>query len=97
LLNFTVTSALGWLLAIGYRMTLAALACLSEHRSEVPPFLIMHGSDDPVMPVEQSIAFDETLRAVDAESTLLIIEGAGHGFPRSELDPVKPFFDLFLL
>ena len=62
-----------------------------------PPFLIMHGSDDPVVPVEQSIGFDAALRALGVDSTLRIIDGAGHGFPRAELTPVKPFFDRVLL
>lgn len=62
-----------------------------------PPFLIMHGSEDPLVSVEQSIAFDLALRAAGVESTLLVIDGAGHGFPPTEYGPVKPFFDRHLL
>ena len=73
------------------------LATLASPISHVdpsdPPFLIMHGSDDSTVPVEQSIAFDEALRAVGVDSTLIVIEGAGHGFPREHWSHVKPFFD----
>jgi len=61
-----------------------------------PPFLIMHGSDDATVPVEQSIAFDAVLQEADVESTLIVIDGAGHGFPRTEIGPVKTFFDRHL-
>lgn len=77
---------------------LARLASPITHvSSDSPPFLIMHGSDDPVVPLAQSVDFDIALRALGIDSTLRIIDGAGHGFPRSELVPVKPFFDRFLL
>jgi len=62
-----------------------------------PPFLIMHGSADQTVFVEQSIAFDAALRAAGVESTLIVIDGAGHGFPRSHLARVKPFFDEHLM
>lgn len=77
---------------------LATLASPIAHVSEkAPPFLIMHGSDDSTVPVEQSITFNDVLQAAGVDSKLIIIDGAGHGFPRSELTPVKPFFDRFLL
>ena len=76
---------------------LAKLASPLTHVSaDVPPFLIMHGSEDPVVPVEQSIGFNLALRSFGIDSTLIIIDGAGHGFPREELTPVKPFFDRVL-
>jgi acetyl esterase/lipase len=49
------------------------------------PFLIIHGNADPVNPEEQSHLLHEALRAAGVESTLLILEGAGHGWaPDSE-------------
>lgn len=75
----------------------ATLASPVAHIDQTdPPFLIMHGSEDPTVPVEQSIAFDAALREVGVDSTLIIIEGAGHGFPRTEFGPVKGFFDKHL-
>jgi len=44
------------------------------------PFLILHGDADAVNPVEQSRLFHEALRCERVESTLLILEGAGHGW-----------------
>ena len=61
-----------------------------------PPFLIMHGTEDGTVPVEQSIAFDAALRSAGVDSTLITVDGAGHGLPRSERGPVKRFFDRFL-
>jgi acetyl esterase/lipase len=48
-----------------------------------PPFLIQHGNADNVIPVQQSMAFADKLKAtigVD-KVTLDIIEGAAHGDP----------------
>ena len=73
---------------------LAALASPITHISpDDPPFLIMHGSDDGLVPVEQSMAFDEMLRATGIDTTLHIVEGAGHGLPRGEWIHAKSFFD----
>jgi len=84
--------------SIEENVDLATLASPISHVDPSdPPFLILHGSEDPTVPVEQSIAFDEALRAAGVESTLIVIEGAGHGFPRSEMTPVKPFFDAHFL
>ena len=77
---------------------LAALASPITHvDASDPPFLILHGGDDPTVPVEQSIAFDEALRAAGVDTTLIVIDGAGHGFPREHLAYVKPWFDTRLL
>ncbi len=46
------------------------------------PLLIVHGTDDPVVPIEQSRTLVERLRAdrPDADVTLIEYEGEGHGF-----------------
>lgn len=46
-----------------------------------PPFLIIHGNKDMVNPEEQSYLFHEALRKKGVDSTLLIVEGVGHGWP----------------
>ena len=46
---------------------------------EAPPFLIIHGSRDPVVPVEHSRRLHEALRKAGVDSTLDVVEGAGHG------------------
>ena len=49
-----------------------------------PPFLIMHGDRDPLVPLAQSKMLDDALRAAGVESKLMVIEGAGHGGPGFE-------------
>ncbi|NCA12263.1 hypothetical protein EBR56_10765, partial [bacterium] len=43
------------------------------------PFLIMHGTADTSVPVDQSERLHAALRAVGVESTLKLLPGAGHG------------------
>lgn len=63
-----------------------------------PPFLIMHGDKDPLVPLNQSQAFYDALKKVGVDATLKILEGAGHGFgPRFDADKtVAEFFDKHL-
>jgi acetyl esterase/lipase len=50
------------------------------HRN-APPFLVIHGSKDSVIPVEQAHSFVERLRAVSHSMVgYLELPGAGHGF-----------------
>ncbi|MCU1445359.1 prolyl oligopeptidase family serine peptidase [Cryobacterium sp.] len=51
--------------------------------NEAPPFLIMHGAADPLVPATQSIALYDALAAIGADVTLYLIEGFGHGFLNS--------------
>jgi acetyl esterase/lipase len=44
-----------------------------------PPFLILHGTKDPLVNVRQSKWLDEALTKAGVESHLEILEGAGHG------------------
>lgn len=43
------------------------------------PLLVLHGSDDPVVPVGQSRALVEAVRAGGGDVELVVYEGAGHG------------------
>ncbi len=45
-----------------------------------PPFLILHGTEDPVVPPEHSQALYEALTAAGVPVTLVLVENAGHGF-----------------
>ena len=45
-----------------------------------PPFLVLHGLNDQMVPATQSIALHEHLAAAGVDSSLLLIEGFGHGF-----------------
>ena len=49
-------------------------------RPSVPPFLIVHGDRDPIVPLHQSEILADALRAAGVPVTFLTVAGAGHGF-----------------
>ncbi len=49
--------------------------------SDDPPFLIVHGTADPLVPFSQSVILRDALVRAGVEATLLPVEGAGHGWP----------------
>ncbi|HEY7626829.1 MAG TPA: prolyl oligopeptidase family serine peptidase [Ilumatobacteraceae bacterium] len=55
------------------------------------PILLMHGDADPVVPVEQSVAFAERCRDAGVDVELVIYAGEGHGFrqPDNQLDEYR--------
>lgn len=58
---------------------LARLASPLHHvTADAPPFLIAHGDRDRVTPVSESMALHDALTRAGAESTLLLLGGAGH-------------------
>ncbi len=63
-----------------------------------PPFLLIHGTDDRVVPFNQSELLHEALKTVGVDSVLVTVQGGGHGgFPSSELaDRLRQFFDKHL-
>jgi acetyl esterase/lipase len=48
---------------------------------DAAPFLILHGEEDKMVPINQSELLDEALRKAGVESTLVRIAGNGHGGP----------------
>jgi acetyl esterase/lipase len=74
--------------------------------SDDPPFLILHGERDPLVPVSQSQIFYEKLQAAGVPATFVIVKNAGHGFAplggpispsRQELTKmIADFFDQYL-
>lgn len=59
-----------------------------------PPFLIMHGNKDNLVPFQQSELLRDALQKVGVPVTLKIIAGAGHGFGGREVDAqVAEFFE----
>lgn len=64
------------------------------------PFLIMHGDEDPGVPIQQSIQFYERLRKMGVPVQYEVVEGAGHGgklFDTPEVKAtVRAFFDQYL-
>lgn len=66
---------------------------------EDPPFLIIHGTDDNVVPYRQSVRLRDRLREVGVPVALITVEGAGHGnFRNPKIDElISQFFATHLL
>ena len=73
---------------------------IQEHRDRVakanpityvskddPPFLIIHGDQDKLVPYHQSVLLKDALEGVEARVTFYKVEGGGHGWFR---DPKVP-------
>ena len=43
------------------------------------PVLLVHGTQDPVVPVEQSVAYAEVLSRAGQKVEFVLVEGGGHG------------------
>jgi len=56
-----------------------AVSALHQVSKDDVPFLILHGTADPGVPVDQSERLHAALRAAGVESTLKLLPGAGHG------------------
>jgi acetyl esterase/lipase len=67
--------------AIGERRDFARWASpLHRVRPGAPPFLLMHGVNDQLVPYEQSVRMAEALRAQGVRADLYPVDGAGHCF-----------------
>lgn len=63
--------------------TLAWASPVTYASPDDPPFLIIHGENDQVVSVNQSIRLYEALRQVGVEATLVVVKNAGHGLKPS--------------
>jgi len=65
-----------------------------------PPVLTLHGDKDTLVPIAQATQLDERMKAAGASHTLMVFQGAGHGFPgdqgRKSVDAMWDFFDRHL-
>jgi acetyl esterase/lipase len=65
--------------AIPEKTELASQASPVMHvTKDAPPFLILHGKKDRLVPWQQSAELDVYLKKADVESTLILVEDAGH-------------------
>lgn len=58
--------------------------------TSLPPFSLAAGSDDCVVPHQQSLELDTALRAAGATSTFVLLDGAVHGDPRFGTTQTRP-------
>lgn len=73
---------------------LAKLASPTRHISRGdPPFLVMHGDNDDLVPISQSELLVKALEAAGVEVSMHVVKGAGHGFGGvEEINMVAEFF-----
>jgi acetyl esterase/lipase len=66
---------------------------------DIPPFLIIHGDIDALVPFNQSVLLYEALKEANKEATFYRVNGAGHGpgiFSAEIMDIAKEFLDQHL-
>jgi dipeptidyl aminopeptidase/acylaminoacyl peptidase len=73
--------------------------------SQDPPFLVMHGENDGMIPIDQSELLADALRSAGVEVTFVPLPGIGHGYYPPEgrqyvvpdfLQPTIQFFNKYL-
>jgi acetyl esterase/lipase len=84
---------------IGEKMAVAKQASPANFVSkDDPPFLIVHGTVDPLVPLDQATSFHQRQLEAGMKSTYIKMEGAGHSLTGDEIESrVKAFFDRELL
>ena len=65
-----------------------------------PPFFVMHGDEDEVVPLHQSVLLVSALREAGTEVEFRVLKGAGHSgedfFSPQAIERVRAFFDQYL-
>jgi acetyl esterase/lipase len=72
------------------------LSPVTYARKDMPPLIIVHGSRDTTVPVPQAEKLQKLLEEKGADSTLHLVEGAGHGYqspPTAWPDAEKATFE----
>jgi acetyl esterase/lipase len=67
----------------------AAASPLSSVTSDSPPMLLLHGTDDRWVPIEQSKRLAETLQENGVMHRLIVVDGARHGFEAYVMEPAQ--------
>jgi acetyl esterase/lipase len=62
---------------------------------KIPPFLIVHGDQDPLVPFDQSELLAAALASVGADYRLYRVVGGGHGGVSLQSDEVRTLVDRF--
>jgi acetyl esterase/lipase len=63
---------------------LAAASPITHITSDDPPFLLIHGNRDPVMPFEQSQSMYDALQKAGVPSQLVVVENADHSLTAAD-------------
>lgn len=88
--------------SVEYKMYTEA-SPVSHISADDPPFLLMHGDKDELVPYAQSIEFEKALKAARVTTKLVLVPGGGHGpsFPGAVNPPdymreMVAWFDRYL-
>lgn len=76
-----------------------ALSPIRAITANTPPTLLLHGTVDPIVPLEQSQRFVAALKAVGVSSQLIIHQGGAHGWDEtweSDLGVLADWFEKYL-
>ncbi len=60
---------------------------INHIRREMPPYLLIHGTDDKLVDYQQSVKMCERLKQAGNVCELYTVEGAGHGMMGWEKTP----------
>ena len=66
---------------------LSRLSPIENVRPDMPPFLFIHGTADPLVPFEQSTAMCRRMKQAGASCQVFALNGAGHGIRWWESSP----------
>jgi dipeptidyl aminopeptidase/acylaminoacyl peptidase len=66
---------------------LAAASAVNYVAPGDPPFMIMHGTADPLVSPEQSVRLAQRLTSARVPVTLVTVQGAGHGLDTAGQHP----------
>lgn len=64
--------------------TLREASALHYVKKGLPPFLLLHGTEDQVVAIEQSVMMCERLKNAGNRCDLITVKGAGHGINGAE-------------
>ena len=79
------------------RALIRSAEAISQVTEKHPPIIIFHGNKDDLVPSNQSEYYLEALREKGVESSLYIVNGAGHGFDGPNIwRLISIFFDKHL-
>ncbi|ADB40359.1 alpha/beta hydrolase [Spirosoma linguale] len=78
---------------------MASLSPFMAIASDTAPTLILHGTVDPIVPLEQSERFIDKLKKTGVPAQLIVHQGGGHGWDEtweSDLDVLAGWFEKYL-
>lgn len=78
---------------------MASLSPFMAITPDTPPTLILHGTADPIVPLEQSERFIDKLKRTGVPAQLIVHQGGGHGWDEtweSDLGVLASWFEKYL-